>query len=110
MPGRQPAFAELRALGFATAALALRDDARPIGDAAIAALPKLALLLGTEGDGLLPETIAACDYTLRIPDAPRRGFAQRRRGCGGRVLGAGRALRRRVEDFFIFSLFFRPGP
>ena len=62
--------AELRALGFATAALALRDDARPIGDAAIAALPKLALLLGTEGDGLLPETIAACDYTLRIPMRP----------------------------------------
>lgn len=62
--------AELRALGFATAALALRDDARAVDDAAIAALPRLALLLGTEGDGLLPETIATCDYTLRIPMRP----------------------------------------
>ena len=69
MPGRQPALPNC-------ARLALRRRRSPCGttrapgDAAIAALPKLALLLGTEGDGLLPETIAACDYTLRIPMRP----------------------------------------
>ena len=59
----------LRALGFKTAAMALRDDAVPLGDAALAAEPRLAVVLGTEGDGLALRTIADCDYTVRIPMA-----------------------------------------
>lgn len=61
--------ARLHALGFQTAAMALSDDSVSIGDAAVAAEPKLAVVLGTEGDGLAPRTIAACDYTVRIPMA-----------------------------------------
>ena len=57
----------LRAMGFATAALALRDDSLPIDAPALRAAPRLAMLLGAEGDGLRPETVAACDYTARIP-------------------------------------------
>ena len=60
---------QLHALGYKTAAMALRDDSVPIDDAAVAAEPKLAVVLGTEGDGLAPRTIAACDYTVRIPMA-----------------------------------------
>jgi len=59
----------LRALGFKTAAMALRDDSVPIDDARLTAEPKLAIVLGTEGDGLCADTIAACDYTARIPMA-----------------------------------------
>ena len=57
----------LRRLGFKTAALALSDDSIPLGDPALAREDKLAVVLGTEGDGLAPETIARCDYTVRIP-------------------------------------------
>ena len=57
----------LHELGFATAAMALSDDSVPLDDAGLAAEPKLALVFGTEGDGLAPTTIAACDYTVRIP-------------------------------------------
>ena len=57
----------LHALGFRTAALALRNDSVGIDDPHLAAEEKLALVLGTEGDGLAPQTIAACDYTVRIP-------------------------------------------
>ena len=57
----------LHELGFATAAMALSDDSVPLDDARLAAEPKLALVFGTEGDGLAPTTIAACDYTVRIP-------------------------------------------
>lgn len=59
----------LRALGFKTAAMALREDSLPIGDARLLSEPRLAIVLGTEGDGLAPQTIAACDYTVRIPMA-----------------------------------------
>ena len=59
----------LRRLGFSTAAMALRDDSLSIDDARLAAEERLAVLLGTEGEGLRPETIAACDYTVRIPMA-----------------------------------------
>ena len=58
---------ELRRLGFRTAAMALRDDSLPIDDPALSAEPKLAVVLGTEGDGLADSTIADCDYTVRIP-------------------------------------------
>ena len=57
----------LRSLGFATAALALADDAIPLHDGRLRACGRLALVLGTEGDRLAPSTIAACDYTVRIP-------------------------------------------
>ena len=59
--------ARLRAMGFKTAAMALSDRSVPIDDEALAAEPKLASVLGTEGDGLAHATIAACDYTVKIP-------------------------------------------
>lgn len=57
----------LHALGFRTAAMALTDNSVRIDDAQLAAEPRLAIVLGTEGDGLSPRTIAACDYTVKIP-------------------------------------------
>ena len=62
-----PAINVLKGLGFQTAAMALRDDSRPIDDPEIAAKSQLAIVLGSEGDGLAPSTIADCDYTLKIP-------------------------------------------
>lgn len=59
--------ARLHAMGFCTAALALRDDSVGVDDPALLAEEKLALVLGTEGDGLGADTIAGCDYTVRIP-------------------------------------------
>ena len=59
--------AQLHALGFRTAAMALSDRSVSIDDAVLAAEPKLAIVLGTEGDGLVPSTIAACDHTVKIP-------------------------------------------
>ena len=59
--------AQLHALGFKTAAMALSDRSVSIDDPALAAEPKLAIVLGTEGDGLAGSTIAACDYTVKIP-------------------------------------------
>ena len=61
--------AELKRLGFTTAALALSDDSIPLDDPRLAACDKLAMILGTEGDGLAPTTIAQCDCTVRIPMA-----------------------------------------
>ena len=58
---------KLHDLGFKTAAMALREDSVSIDDAALAAEEKLAVVLGTEGDGLANSTIASCDYTVRIP-------------------------------------------
>ena len=57
----------LRALGFKSCAMALRDDSVSIDDERLAATDKLAIILGTEGDGLAAGTIADCDYTVRIP-------------------------------------------
>lgn len=57
----------LHEMGFKTAAMALRDDSVSIDDAALMAEEKLAVILGTEGDGLANTTIADCDYTVRIP-------------------------------------------
>ncbi len=65
----QEGLSRLRALGFKTAAMALRDDSVSIDDPGLLAEEKLAVVLGTEGDGLSPHTIAACDYTVRIPMA-----------------------------------------
>lgn len=57
----------LHALGFKTAAMALSDDSVSIDDPALREEEKLAIVLGTEGDGLSASTIAACDYTVKIP-------------------------------------------
>lgn len=57
----------LKQLGFATAALALSDDSIPLHDKRLKECGKLALVLGTEGDGLSHSTIAQCDYTVKIP-------------------------------------------
>lgn len=58
---------ELHQLGFKTAAMALKKDSCSIDDPTLLAEEKLAIILGTEGDGLAPETIADCDYTVMIP-------------------------------------------
>ena len=57
----------LRELGFKTAAFSLKDDSVSIDDPQLMNEEKLAILLGTEGDGLATETIADCDYTVKIP-------------------------------------------
>ena len=59
--------AQLHSLGFKTAALALSDDSVSIDDPVLMAEDKLALILGSEGDGLTEQTIAQCDYTVKIP-------------------------------------------
>ena len=59
--------AQLKRLGFQTAALALDHRSVSIEEPALAQAERLAILLGSEGNGLSPETIAACDYTVRIP-------------------------------------------
>ena len=59
----------LKNMGFSTCAMALRDDSYSIDDPALRAVEKLAVVLGTEGDGLANSTIAACDYTVKIPMA-----------------------------------------
>ena len=57
----------LHSLGFKTAAMALSDRSVSIDDEQLAREPKLAIVLGTEGDGLAASTIASCDYTVKIP-------------------------------------------
>lgn len=57
----------LHELGFKTAAMALKEDSASIDDPELMKEDKLAVILGTEGDGLAPETIADCDYTVMIP-------------------------------------------
>ncbi|MBO5366023.1 MAG: RNA methyltransferase, partial [Peptococcaceae bacterium] len=59
----------LQKLGFKTAAMALSDNAVSIDHPALMAEEKLAIILGTEGDGLAASTIAECDYTVKIPMA-----------------------------------------
>lgn len=57
----------LRRSGFRTAAMALREDTVSIDDPGLMKEARLAIVLGTEGEGLSEETIAACDYTVKIP-------------------------------------------
>lgn len=62
-----PGMDRLHALGFKTVAMALEDDSVSIDDEALLREEKLAIILGTEGEGLAARTIADCDYTARIP-------------------------------------------
>lgn len=62
-----PGIDQLRRMGFKSAAMALSDDSISIDDPILLAQEKLAVVLGTEGDGLGQTTIADCDYTVRIP-------------------------------------------
>ena len=65
----EPGLDGLRARGFRTAAMALTERSVPISHPGLRAEPRLAIVLGTEGDGLAPEAIAAADYVVRIPMA-----------------------------------------
>lgn len=58
---------EIKALGFKTVAMALKDNSVSINDPALMDEKKLAIIMGTEGDGLSDETISECDYTVKIP-------------------------------------------
>lgn len=60
---------ELNHYGFLTAAMALSDDSIPLDDPCLKQIDKLALVMGTEGDGLPQKTIGNCDYVVRIPMA-----------------------------------------
>ena len=60
-------FDEIRALGFKTVAMALKDNSVSINDPRLSAENKLAIIMGTEGDGLSDSTISDCDYTVKIP-------------------------------------------
>ena len=62
-----PGLERLNAMGFQTAAMALDKNAITLDDPALTGAEKLAIVLGTEGDGLCARTIAACDFTVRIP-------------------------------------------
>ena len=63
----EPGMERLRQLGFKTAAMALKEDSVSIDDPRLEQEEKLAIILGSEGDGLTDGTIAQCDYTVRIP-------------------------------------------
>ena len=69
LPEEEDWVAALGALGFKTAAMALRQDSVRLSDPALNREEKLAVVLGTEGDGLAGSTIAHCDYTVCIPMA-----------------------------------------
>ena len=66
-PEGTPWYEQLRELGFKSAALALKDDTLSIDDPRLVAEEKLALVLGSEGDGLSDAAIDGCDYTVKIP-------------------------------------------
>ena len=58
---------EIKAMGFKTVAMALKDDSLSLNDPKLMAEEKLAVVMGTEGDGLSDKTIDGCDYTVKIP-------------------------------------------
>ena len=58
---------EIKALGFKTAAMALKDNSLSVNDSRLTGEKKLAIIMGTEGDGLSEKTISDCDYTVKIP-------------------------------------------
>lgn len=63
----KPGLDLLHRFGFKTAAMALKEESVSISDPSLLSEPKLAIVLGTEGEGLASETIADCDYTVMIP-------------------------------------------
>lgn len=63
----QPGLDQLQQMGFQTAAMALKDDSLSVDDPRLGQIEKLAIILGSEGDGLTDSTTANCDYTVRIP-------------------------------------------
>ncbi len=68
LPEHTPNYPQLlRRLGFQTAAMALTEDACSIRDPVLCGCERLAIVLGTEGEGLQPETVAECDYRVKIP-------------------------------------------
>lgn len=58
---------EIKSLGFKTVAMALKDNSLSVNDPRLAKEEKLAVIMGTEGDGLSDKTISECDYTVKIP-------------------------------------------
>ena len=68
-PGVDDDLGQLRQLGFKTVAMALTDDSIPLDSEVLKREPKLAIVMGTEGDGLPKETIASTDYVVKIPMA-----------------------------------------
>ena len=60
-------FEEIKALGYKTVAMALKENTLSIDDERLTREEKLAIVMGTEGDGLSDETILNCDYTVKIP-------------------------------------------
>ena len=69
LPPERPWQELLHEMGFQTVAMALRDDSLLLTDPRLMHAEKLAVVLGTEGDGLAASTISDCDYTVRIPMA-----------------------------------------
>ena len=62
-----PGIEKLKQFGFQTAAMALSNNSLSINDPELGKIEKLAIVLGSEGDGLTDQTIADCDYTVKIP-------------------------------------------
>ena len=60
-------YEQLKSLGYKTVAMALKDDTISIDDPRLASEKRLAIIMGTEGDGLSDRAIADCDYTVKIP-------------------------------------------
>lgn len=58
---------EIKALGFKTVAMALKDNSLSVNDPRLTEEKKLAVVMGTEGDGLSDSTISGCDFTVKIP-------------------------------------------
>ena len=65
--GQMNYISAIKGLGFTTVALALSDNSVSIDDPVLQGIDRMAIVMGTEGDGLSPEVIAACDYTAKIP-------------------------------------------
>ena len=98
-PGQSDYVSRLQNMGFAAAAMALREDSVRIDDPRLLAEEKIAVILGNEGSGLRDSTIRACDYTVRIPMA--HGVDSLNVAAAGAVAfwELGREQRRTGEDF-----------
>ena len=66
-PDTRALIAKLKNQGFVTCAMALKEDSISVGDPVLKQAERLAVVLGSEGDGLPDETVSACDYTVKIP-------------------------------------------